>query len=229
MVARPQTQLTGSPWAYSSGGATKTFILASNTSILGILLPGFATVSELKVTGVTSSVVYLDINPETQAFQQFYYTPVMDAVDTQVTVSISASSGATAYVASIPDPVGVLSLPANPPPWQAPNQFARKFSFTNPGAGNTRTIVPNGFGGRTLYLHTAVWVYSAVVVGSTGTFQDSAGTDILADDATLSGVPRFMDFKGTPITAGAELDYHQSGAAAVGTYTISGSFTYAVF
>lgn len=229
VVARPQTQLAGSPWTYNTGGDSKTFTLAPNTSIVGILLPSYNSVSFLSVTGSTSAITYLKVNPSASLYQQYYYVPIVDAVDTQVLVIVTGTLSAKAYVVSVPDPVGVLSIPAVPPPWQAPNQPPLGFKLSNPGPLTNINIlpVPPLFTGY--YLHSAVWEYSGVAAGQTAVWEDSNGVAFLFDDATTAGGPRFMDFKGAAMAQNQPLIYRQVGAAVAGTYTVSGSITYSVF
>lgn len=229
VVARPQVQLPGSPWAYASGGATKTFTLAADTSILGVLLPDSGNVTLLTVTGTTSGVVYLSVNPVAVKFPPFFYTIIHAAVDPQVSVSIAAGAPNTAYLSSIPDPVAAIATAQNPAPWQAPNQAPAPVFFGNPGAGNNTTVIAAPANGAAIWLHALAWQWSATDANLTGYWQTSDGTVIHRDTAAKDTAIRPLRFSGVKLGDGLALQYHQVGSTAASTVTAFGSVAYAVY
>lgn len=229
VVSRPQTQLTGSPWVYPIGDTTKTFTLAADTSIVCVLLPDFPNVTDFFIRGVTSGFTYLHATPFHTSFHPYYVAVINSAVDPQITVEVNAGASNTAYVSSIPDPVAQLVLPNQPAPWQAPTLIPVAIEITNPGAGNTSTVIAAPSNAQSIWLHSMSWVYTGVTAGTDGQWQDGTPTEIMGDSVTLNSGPRFMDFKGAKLSAGKALQYKQNGAAAAGTYFIHGTVCYSVY
>lgn len=229
VVARPQTQLAGSPWVYPSGDHTKTFTLAADTSIVCVLLPAFSTVTQLFIRGVTSGFTYLKAAPFNTSFHPYYTAVINSAVDSQVTVEINGTPGNTAYISSIPDPVAQITLPNQPAPWEAPTMTPAPIDFANPGPGNTVTVIAAPNNAQSIWLHGMQWVYTGATAGTDGQWQDSNGTEISADSVTLNSGPRFHDFKGAKMAGGFAFQYKQIGAAAAGTYNIRGNVCYSVY
>jgi len=228
VVARPQVQLSGSPWAYLATTQTKTFVLSADTSIIGILLPGYLSVTTLTVTGHTSGTVYTTLNPSQVRFPDVFYTLVQSGVDTSVDVTITATSTGTAYVSSIPDPVAAAQIIQNPAPWQAPNQLPAQLNFANPGQNNSATIIAAPSGSQSIWLHSMSWLWTVQSTSMQGIFQDSGGTQFCDDGAFLSGSRAYMDFKGARLDPGTAFVFKQFSATAASTTFCFGGVTYSV-
>ncbi len=229
VVARPQTQLAGSPWNYAIGNNVKTFTLAADTSILGILLPNFFNLSQLQVVGHTSGLTYLEADPTVQIWRQFYTIPIMSGIDNAVDITIFAGTASTAYICSIPDSVAVVALADNPAPWQSANVPPVTIDFANPGQNNTVTVITAPTNSRSLWLHGAYWSWSVAAATANGIWQVSTPTEIGADSPVAAGAARFMDWRGAKLAGGQSLQWKQLGAAASGTTSCYGSISYAVF
>lgn len=228
VVARPQVQLAGSPWAYGATTQSKNFVLAADTSILGILLPGYLQVTTLTVTGHTSGTVYLTLNPSAVRFPDVFYTLIQSAVDMSVDITITAGSSGTAYISSIPDPVAQAQIIQNPAPWQAPNQLPAQLNFANPGNGNSVTIIAAPSGSQSLWIHSMSWMWTVQATNVQGIFQDSGGTQFLDDGAFVAGSRGYMDFKGARLDPGTGFVFKQFSAGAASTTFCFGGVTYSV-
>lgn len=229
VVARPQTQLAGSPWTPAAGTVTKTFTLAADTSLIGILIPNFFNITNLQVKGHTSGFTYLNEDPFHTSFHPYYHTVIESAVDSQVDITVASGSSNTVYVSSIPDPVASIALPAQAAPWQAPNMTPLKVDFANPGQNNTVTIIAAQPNSESIWLHTMEWMWDAAPAGASGIWQDDSGTEIGADAALIAGAARFMDWRGAKMAGGKAFQYKQLGTAAAGTYNCRGTIAYAVY
>lgn len=229
VIARPQTQLAGSPHTFGIGTTTQNFVLAPDTSIVAVLLPTFFNVDLITLTGHTSGFTYLKEAPLNSSFHPSYYAVINSAVDTSVDITVTCTIAIQAFVSSIPDPVASVLLPAQQAPWQAPNLTPQPMDFANPGAGNTATIIAAPINAQSIYLHSVQYIYTASPAGATGVFQDSNGTVLHADQALIAGQPYPWDFRGAKMAGGFALVYKQIGAAAANSYNIKGSVTYAVY
>lgn len=228
VVARPQVQLAGSPWAYGATTQTQNFVLSADTSIIGILLPGYLTVTVTTVTGHVSGTVYQTLNPSQVRFPDVFYTLVQSGVDTSVDITITASATGTAYVSSIPDPVAAAQIIQNPAPWQAPNQLPAQLNFANPGNLATATIIAAPSGSQSIWLHTMSWQWTTADSSMHGIFQDSGGTQFLDDGSFVAGTRAYMDFKGARLDPGTSFVFKQFTATAANSTFCFGGVTYSV-
>ena len=229
VVARPQTQLAGSPYTIGAGTDTRSFTLAPDTSIIMLLIPSFFNVTSLQVHGVTSGFTYLKAAPDLTSYHPYYPAVISTAVDSQISITISVGATTTIYVSSIPDPVASIVLPNQPAPWESPNQPPRTVDFGNPGAAATSTIIPAPTNAQSIYLHTMEWVWNTTSATLNGVWQDDTGLEIGAEDITTSTNPRFMDWKGAKMAGGHALQFKQNGALAAGSVFCNGTITYSVY
>jgi hypothetical protein len=228
VVARPQKQLAGSPWTYNSGGDTKVFTLAPDTSILGLLLGDSGNVTLLTVTGVTSGIVYLSVNPQAVKFPPYFYTIIHSAVDPTVSVSVVSTVSNKIYLSSIPDPVAAIATAQNPAPWQAPNNPPAQVSFGNPGVGANITVIPAPVNGQAIWLHQMAWEWNGTDANMFGYWQTSDGTPVHGDTVQKDTAMRSVNFHGAKLGDGLALQFHQAGTTAINTVFAQGSITYAV-
>lgn len=229
VVARPQTQLAGSPWAYPSGTTTLTFTLAPDTSVICILLPAFPTITSLQVHGHTSTFTYVKAQPILTSFHPYYVAVINSAVDPQIDVTIATGTAGTAYVSSIPDPVASIVLPNQPAPWESPNQPVAKMDFGNPGSAAFQTIVPAPSNAQSIYLHSMQWEWNiSTLTDAFGFFRTDDATEILADNPSMAG-PRYIDFKGAKLAGGKAFQWWQAGAHAANGIFMTGALTYSIY
>lgn len=229
VVARPQTQLAGSPKTWAPGSQTFTFTLAPDTSILCLLIPSFFNATRLTIVGHQSGFTYVKEEPFKTSFHPIYYAVVNSAVDMSVDITITCTIAVQAYVSSVPDPVASVALPTVPAPWQAPNQTPLKMDFANPGQNNTVDIIPAPINSQSIYLHSAEWLWNAAPANAFGIWQDSNGTEIGADAIPALLGPRFMDWKGAKLAGGFAFQYKQTSTAAANSYFCQGSITYSIY
>ena len=195
--------LTGSPMAYANGTTSVTFTVPTGIHLLSITLPAQGNVGLLQVKGVTTGARYLSIDPQLENFATTYYCFIPYLVDSQVTVTITASGTGSAYVNGVSAPIAVADLPQNAAAWQAPTYPANPISFDNPGPGNTFTILNPPGDGFQLWLHSMWWVWSVASTTTVGDFQDTAGLVIGWDSPITAGTPRYMDHKGAKLNNNA--------------------------
>lgn len=229
VVARPDTILPGSPMSYGVGQTVVTFNIPTGVHILSVVLPQFFNVSSIVVAGVTTGVAYYADTPNENIFQAQYYMLIPAGADTAVTVTIVAGVAGTAYVTGVSDNVAVAALPQNPAPWEAPNRPPLKVVFANPGQNLTATIIPAQTNGRSIWLHSFMWMWTTTNGGLFGNWQDSAPTVIGSDTAAVTAAPRNTDWKGAKLTEGASFQFIQTGAAAASTANCLGTITYSVY
>lgn len=229
VFARPQSQAAGSPATWAIGTTTKTFTLAPDTSIVCFLCPTFFNIDALTITGHTSGFTYVAAEPLNTSFAPIYYAVVNSAVDTSVDITVTCTIAVSAFVSSVPDPVAAVSVPTVPAPWQAPNRTPLKMDFGNPGMNNTVTIIPAQTNSRSIYLHSAYWLWNAAPANAFGVFQDSNGTEIGADSLPALLGPRYMDWKGAKMAGGFAFQFKQTSSAAANSFFCQGSITYSVY
>jgi len=229
VIARPDTILTGSPMAYVSGSTSGTFAMPTGVHLLSIVLPGFANITNILVTGTSTGVRYFEESPNENIYQAQYYVLIPAGADTSVTVTISAGAPGNAYLTGVSDTVAVAALPQNPAPWEAPNRPPVKVVFANPGSGATVTIIPAQPNSQSIWLHSFEWTWTAVAANVFGNWQDSTPVVIGSDTAAVTASPRFMDWKGAKLTAGASFQFIQTGSAAANTASCLGTLTYSAF
>lgn len=229
VTAQPDTIMPGSPVLYGVGSTSTTWTLPTGVHMLSIVIEDYPDVSGLTVQGNDTNVVFLNINPSTQTYQQQFYALIPAGAETSVTVTTVASVAGRMWVTGISDTVAVAMLPQNPAPWQAPTGPATFMSFENPGAGASATIIAAPGSTQSIYLHSMWWLWSVASTSVVGTFQDGDGVDVGADMAVTAGVPRYADFKGQRLSPGLPLLFKQSGAAAANTSLCLGGVTYSVY
>lgn len=229
VVARPQTQLAGSPWSYAATTNTKSFTVAPDCSIVSVLLANPLGVSALSIVGGVSGATYLNVNPSLNNVNLYYPSIINSAVDTTVTITITASAPGTAYVSSIPDPIAAVALATEPLPWQAANKPLLTLDFGNPGLNNTVTLIANPPVGQAVYLHSMQWLWSVANTQCFGVWQQVGGLELGADNAGGSISPRFMEFHGVKLTSGAGLQFLQKGSLAAGSSFCNGWLAYSVY
>lgn len=229
VIARPDTILAGSPMAYISGSSTATFAMPTGVHLFSIVLPGFANITNILVTGATTGVRYFEESPNESIYQAQYYVLIPAGADTSVTVTISAGAPGNAYLTGVSDTVAVAALPQNPAPWQAPNRPPLKVSFANPGQNNTVTIIPAQPNSQSIWLHSFMWQWSTTNGGLFGNWQDSTPVVIGSDTAAVTAGPRNADWKGAKLSAGTSFQFVQTGAAAASTGSCLGTITYSAF
>lgn len=229
MVARPQTQLTGSPYTITSGTDTRSFTLAPDTSIIMILIPNFFNVTSLQVHGGTSGFTYLKASPDLTSYHPYYTAVISTAVDPTISITISVGSSTTIYVSSIPDPVATLTMPNQPAPWEAPNQPPLKVDFGNPGSGVATTIISAPSNAQSIYLHCFEWMWNAAPANAFGIWQDDTGLEIGADAVPQILASRFMDWKGAKMAGGHAFQYKQTSSAAANSYFCQGTICYSIY
>lgn len=229
VVARPQTQLAGSPYTVASGTDTRTFTLAPDTSILMILIPSFFNVTALQVHGVTSGFTYLKAAPDLTSYHPYYTAVIFTAVDPTVSITVSVGASTTVYVSSCPDPVASITMPNQPAPWESPNQPPLTVDFGNPGPAGTVTIIAAPTNAQSIYLHSFEWVWNTTAATLNGVWQDDSGLEIGAEDTTNNVAPRFMDWKGAKMAGGRAFRFKQNGALAAGSVFCNGTICYSVY
>lgn len=229
VIARPQTQLVGSPYTVASGTDTRTFTLAPDTSIIMILIPNFFNVTSLQVHGVTSGFTYIKAQPDLTSYHPYYTGVISAAVDTQVSITVSVGASTTIYISSVPDAVATLVMPNQAAPWESPNQPPLTVDFGNPGPAGTSVIIPAPSNAQSIYLHSFEWVWNATSATLNGVWQDDSGLEIGAEDITNNVAPRFMDWKGAKMAGGRALRFKQNGALAAGTVFCNGTICYSIY
>lgn len=229
VISRPQTQLAGSPWNYAATTNTQSFTVAPDCSIVSVLFANPLFVTQLKITGDVSGATYLNVNPSLNNVSLYYPAIINSAVDTSVTITLVAGASGIAYVSSIPDPIAAVSMSTEPLPWQYANQPLKTIDFSNPGNGNTVTIVPNPPTGQAIYLHSISYLWTVATNTMFGIWQQIGGVELGADNATNGTVPRYMDFHGTKLTSAAGLQYKQTGSAAAGSNFCNGWLAYSIY
>lgn len=229
VVARPQTQLAGSPYTVASGTDTRTFTLAPDTSIILILIPSFFNVTDLQVHGVTSGFTYIKAQPDLTSYHPYYTGVISSAVDSQISITISVGSSTTVYVSSVPDAVATLTMPNQPAPWEAPNQPAQKVDFGNPGQNNVTTLIAAPINAQSIWLHTLAYKWNAAPANAFGVWQTSDGKEIGADAVPSAGGWQFTDFKGVKLGAGFSFGFKQTSTAAAGSFFAQGFCTYSIY
>lgn len=131
---------------------------------------------------------------------------------------------------SIPEVAGPAfsyQIPPGNPDWPYARAFnVQDITIANPGTGGTAVIIA-AQPLYTIYLHSMEWTWNTVDVNTGGHFEDTIGIRILCDNAA-SIVPRFMDFKGVPLTPGKGFWWHQTGTALASSNFINGSVTYSL-
>lgn len=230
VVARPQTQLAGSPWVIASSGThTLAFTLTPDTSILAIMVPALTVVTEITVTGVVSGSLYLDVLPSTELFPNQFYAIVQSAVDTSVNVTVVSTTGTTVYVSSIPDPVAQTSLVTFPAPWEAPNQPPLHMGFGNPGTGAHTTIIPAPAAGKSIWLHELSYNVSGTNAALYIYWQTSDGTVFAGDICEVDIGRRHFPFRGARLGAGLSVQVMQPPTLAANTIFYEGTAVYSVY
>lgn len=228
-VYQLDTNLSGSPVAYVTGTVTHTFTVPTGIHLLSITLPNNGNVTQLSVTGGTTSARYLSIVPQLASTTTTYYVFVPYLVDPTVVVSITATGTGSAYVNGVSAPIAVAELPQNPAPWQAPTYPANPISFDNPGVGASATILNAPGSAFQLYLHSMWWTWTVASPTTVGHFGDSGGLIIGYDSPLTLGVPRYMDHKGAKLNNDAAFEFTQTAGAAAGTTHCYGSIAYSVY
>jgi len=229
VVARPQTQLAGSPWSVSIGSNTLNFTITPDTSIIAVMVPALTVITEIKVVGHTSGSVYLDVLPSVQLFPPQFYAVVNSAVDLSVDVTVTATTGSTVYVSSIPDPVAQTTIAQNPAPWQAPNQPPLHIGLGNPGTGATSTIISAPAAGKSIWLHTMSYNLSGTNAVLFMQLQTSDGHIFHGDIMESDNSRRFFDWRGARLGAGLSVQFLQPATLAANTIFIEGTVTYSVY
>lgn len=230
VVARPQTQLAGSPWSVVAGANTKTFTLATDTSIVGLLVPSAGGISSLTVTGHTSGITYLSLDPQQVLTPDVYYAIVQSAVDTQIDVAATSTGNFTIYVSSIPDPIAAAQVIQNPAPWQAPNQMPHHIGFGNPGPNTTVALLSAPGAGLSLWLHTVSFNCSATDANLFLWLQTSNSFVFAGDIRHLDTGRGWFDFKGVRLGTNLALQFIQptSSTTVANTVFYEGTITYSI-
>lgn len=229
VIYRPDDVLTGSPWSYSSGTNTKTFPIPVGSHIVAVLLPGYTTVSNLLVTGSTSTVQYINAYPNDSIVPRPFYGIVSSAVDTSITVKITASSSGTAYLTTIHDPVAVAIAQADAQPWQSANLPPVPISFGYPGNGGTSVVITAPAAPQSVWLHSFSYRWNVVTANSFGIWQTTGGLEICADPGANDLTQRPYEGHGTKLPVATGLEFVGQGAAAVNSCFAQGMITYSVY
>lgn len=229
VFARPQTQLAGSPASYPVGDTTQTFTLASDTSVVSVLIPNFFNVTNLQIKGHTSGFTYFKAEPIKTSFAPYYVAVIDSAVDTAIDVEVNTGVLTTVYISSIPDPVAAIALPSQPAPWQAPNQPLVEVFFMNPGPGVDVTVIPAPVNAQSIWLHTMAYITSAVNANLSFRWQTSDGTRLFDDTFSADASMRNVDLKGVKLKGGLALNFHQVGTLVANTLNIMGTIAYSIY
>ncbi len=131
---------------------------------------------------------------------------------------------------SIPEVAGPpfsYQIPPGNPDWPWVRAFnVQAMNIGNPGAGSN-TVIIAAQSLYTIYLLSMEWTWTAADTGAYGLYEDTLGQQILYDSP--AGInPRYIDFKGLPLSPGVGFRWHQNGPTAAGTVFINGSVTYSL-
>jgi len=108
-VLRQQQQLAGSPFTAAAGTTTtQNFTVSSGAHAVAVLIGNGSGTSNVTVTGQTSGIKYLDEIPFSAG--PFFFAPIVSAIDSSLTVSVTTLSGQTSqvWVAELDDPEAVM-------------------------------------------------------------------------------------------------------------------------
>lgn len=228
VVARPADQLSGSPWSYGTGGASKTFTLSSDCHAIGLLLPGYQSISSLTVVGATSGVQYVAADFSFTNYGGAQWIPVQPAVDSQVIVSITAGIAGTAYVSQIHDPSAVAVVEQFPAPWTTPNRHPASIKFANPGQNNSVNILAAPGTNLRIFLHCLQWMWETANTAAGGFWEDTNGGTRGGDSAAQAGASRTLNLNGAELPPNTGLQWTQTGTLAAGTIFCYGSVVYGI-
>lgn len=228
-IIRPDDVPAGSPWTYGSAGGTKNFTIAKGSHILCVMVSDFTHVSEILMTGGTSTVEYLRARPFTSIVPRPYYAIVTSAVDVSVTLTVTASQAGTIYLANVHDPVAVAIAQQEAQPWQAPNIPPAPLSFGYPGAAASSIVIPAPAAPLSVWLHSLSYRWNTVTANTFGIWQTTGGLEIIADPGANDLTQRPYEFHGAKLPVAVGLEFTGQGAAAASSAFIQGSVAYAVY
>lgn len=228
-IIRPDTVPSGAPWAYGTGTSTKNFTILKGTHVFTLVIPDFSHVSLVTVTGASTGQTYLKEYPILDILPRPYYMIVSSEIEPNVTVSITASAGATLYAASVGDVPAVAIAQAEALPWQAANQPPQPVNIPYTGAGGTAVILPAPAAPRSLWLHSMSLNWSVVAANTNGIFETTAGNPLINDVGATELSQRTFEFHGGKLPSGDGLQFLGVGAAAASASTILGTLNYSVF
>lgn len=226
---QPDVALSGSPIAYVNGSVSATIEIPSGVHVLSIVCPTPGNIGLIHIGGVATTTLYFQCYPNQQTYTFVYYAFVQQTLDPSVSVLIEAFGTGEVYLAGVLAPVAVETVRNTAAIWEAPNTSPQAIEFTNPGAGNTATIIPAQADFRSIWLLDMWWMWDTAVAGLAGTFGDGAFTTVAADVAVTAGMPRHMCYRGARLEGGDPFVFHQTGSAAAGAATCYGSVTFSSF